>query len=106
MHVPCRMGDELDTYVYNYDARGDNRCPLLEPTPVDESLHVFFWGGGRGYAAAAATSNWEFRRDLDIAFAKAGEKVGRRSPGSSGRPKRAKGGGSWKDVRGPKITPR
>jgi hypothetical protein len=50
------MGNELDAYVYDDDTRGDDGCPLLVPTPVDESRHVFRRGRGRGYAAAAATS--------------------------------------------------
>ena len=50
------MGNELDAYVYDYDTRGDDGCPLLVLTPVDESRHVFRRGRGRGYAAAAATS--------------------------------------------------
>ena len=50
------MGNKLDTYVYDYNTRGDDGCPLLVLTPVDESRHVFRWGRGRGYAAAAATS--------------------------------------------------
>jgi hypothetical protein len=57
------MGNELDVYVYNYDTRGDDGCPLLVLTPVDESRHVFRRGRGRGYAAAAATSNWDFGWD-------------------------------------------
>jgi hypothetical protein len=35
------MGNELDAYVYNYDTRGDNGCPLLVLTPV-------FAGAGGG----------------------------------------------------------
>jgi hypothetical protein len=50
------MGNKLDMYVYDYNTRGDDGCPLLVLTPVDESRHVFRWGRGRGYAAAAATS--------------------------------------------------
>jgi hypothetical protein len=57
------MGNELDTYVYDYDTRGDDCCPLLVLTPVDESRHVFRRGRGRGNAAAAATSNWDFGWD-------------------------------------------
>jgi len=53
------MGNELDAYVYDYDTRGDDGCPLLVLTPVDESCHVFCRGRGRGYAAAAAASNWD-----------------------------------------------
>jgi hypothetical protein len=40
------MGNELDVYVYNYDTRGDDGCPLLVLTLVDESRHVFRWGRG------------------------------------------------------------
>ena len=50
------MGNELNAYVYDYDTRGDNGCPLLVLTLVDELRHVFRRGRGRGYAAAAATS--------------------------------------------------
>ena len=52
------MGNELDVYVYvyNYDTRGDDGCPLLVLTLVDESRHVFRWGRRGGSAAAAATS--------------------------------------------------
>ena len=57
------MGNELDAYVYDYDTRGDDGCPLLVLTPVDESRHVFRRGRGRGYAAVAATSNWDFGWD-------------------------------------------
>ena len=57
------MGNKLDTYVYDYNTRGDDGCPLLVLTPVDESRHVFRRGRGRGYAAAAATSNWDFGWD-------------------------------------------
>ncbi len=31
-----------------YDAGGDNGCPLLVLTPVEELRHVFQWGRGRG----------------------------------------------------------
>jgi hypothetical protein len=57
------MGNKLDAYVYDYDTRGDDSCPLLVLTPVDELRHVFGQGRGRGYAAAAATSNWDFGWD-------------------------------------------
>ena len=57
------MGNELDAYVYDYDTRGDDGCPLLVLTPVDELRHVFCRGRGRGYAAAAAASNWDFGWD-------------------------------------------
>jgi hypothetical protein len=40
------MGNELDAYVYKYDTRGDDGCPLLVLTPVDESRHVFCRGRG------------------------------------------------------------
>jgi hypothetical protein len=50
------MGNELNAYVYDYDTRGDDGCPLLVLTPVDESCHVFHRGRGGGYATAAATS--------------------------------------------------
>ncbi len=40
------MGNELDAYIYNYDTRGDDGCPLLVLTPVDESRHVFRRGRG------------------------------------------------------------
>ena len=33
-------------------------------TPVDELRHVFCQGRGRGYAAVAAASNWDFGWDL------------------------------------------
>ncbi len=29
------MGNELDAYVYDYDTRGDDGCPLLVLTLVD-----------------------------------------------------------------------
>ena len=44
------MGNELDAYVYDYDTRGDDGCPLLVLTPADKSCHVFRRGRGRGYA--------------------------------------------------------
>ncbi len=62
-HVRYAIGDKLDADVYNYDAGGDSGCPLLVLTPVDESRRVFCRGRGRGYAAAADASNWDFRRD-------------------------------------------
>ena len=40
------MGNELDAYVYDYNTWGDDGCPLLVLTPVDESRHVFCWGRG------------------------------------------------------------
>ena len=49
--------------IYDYDTRGDDGYPLLVLTPVDESRHVLCWGMGRGYAAEAAASNWDFRWD-------------------------------------------
>ncbi len=58
-HVRYAMGDKLDADVYDYDARGNNGCPLLVLTPVDESRHVFCRGRRRGYAAAADASNWD-----------------------------------------------
>ena len=45
-HVRYAMGDELDADVYDYDAGGDDGCPLLVLTPVDESRHVFHRGRG------------------------------------------------------------
>ncbi len=57
------MGDELDADVYNYDAGGNDGCPLLVLTPVDKLRCVFCRGRGRGYAAAADASNWDFGRD-------------------------------------------
>jgi hypothetical protein len=62
-HVRYAMGDKLDTDVYDYDAGGDDGCPLLVLTPVDESRHVFRRGRRRGYAAAADASNWDFGWD-------------------------------------------
>jgi hypothetical protein len=56
------MGNELDGYVYDYDTRGDDGCPLLVLIPVDESRPVFRRGRGRGYAAAAATTSWREQR--------------------------------------------
>jgi hypothetical protein len=50
------MGNELNAYVYDYYTRGEDGCPLLVLTPVDESRHMFRRGMGGGYAAAAATS--------------------------------------------------
>jgi hypothetical protein len=48
------MGNELHSYVYDYNAGGNDGCPLLVLTPVDESRHLFCQGSrGRGYAAAA-----------------------------------------------------
>jgi hypothetical protein len=61
--VRYAMGDKLDADVYNYDVKGDNGCPLLVLTPVDELPRVFCRGRGRGYAAAADASNWDFGRD-------------------------------------------
>jgi hypothetical protein len=40
------MGNELDAYVYDYDTRGDDGCPLLVLTPADKSCHVFRRGRG------------------------------------------------------------
>ena len=40
------MGNELDVYVYDYDTRGDDSCPLLVLTPVDELRHMFCRGRG------------------------------------------------------------
>ena len=58
------MGNELDAYVYDYDAGGNDGCPLLVLTPVEESCHLFCQGrGGGGDTAAAAASNWDFRWD-------------------------------------------
>jgi hypothetical protein len=62
-HVRYVMGAELDADVYNYDAGGDDGCPLLVLTPVDKLRCVFCRGRGRGYAAAADASNWDFGRD-------------------------------------------
>ncbi len=62
-HVRYVMGDELDTDVYDYDTGGDDGCPLLMLTPVDELRRVFRRVRGRGYAAAADASNWDFGRD-------------------------------------------
>ncbi len=45
-HVRYAMGDELDADVYDYDAGGDDGCPLLALTPVDELHRVFCRGGG------------------------------------------------------------
>ena len=57
------MGNELDAYVYDYNTRGDDGCPLLVLTPVNKLRHVFRQARGRGYAAAAAASNWDFGWD-------------------------------------------
>ncbi len=57
VHVHYAMVDELDADVYDYDAGGNDGCPLLVLTPVDELRHVFQRGRGRGYAAAADASN-------------------------------------------------
>ncbi len=62
-HVRYAMGDKLDADVYDYNAGGNNGCPLLVLTPVDKSRRVFCRGRGRGYAAAADASNWDFGRD-------------------------------------------
>ncbi len=62
-HVRYAMGDELNADVYDYDAGGNNGCPLLVLTPVDKLRRVFCWGRRRGYAAAADTSNWDFGWD-------------------------------------------
>ncbi len=62
-HVRYAMGDKLDADVYEYNAGGDDGCPLLMLTPVDKTRHVFRRGRGRGYAAAADASNWDFGRD-------------------------------------------
>ncbi len=62
-HVRYTMGDELNADVYDYDAGGNNGCPLLMLTPVDESRRVFCRGRGRGYAAVTDASNWDFGRD-------------------------------------------
>jgi hypothetical protein len=63
VHVRYAMGDELNADMYNYNAGGDEGCPLLVLTPVDESHCVFRRGRGRGYAAAADASNWDFGQD-------------------------------------------
>jgi hypothetical protein len=42
------MGNELDAYVYDYDAGGNDGCPLLVLTPVEESCHLFCRGRGGG----------------------------------------------------------
>jgi hypothetical protein len=42
------MGNELDAYVYDYNARGNDGCPLLVLTPVEESCHLFCQGRGGG----------------------------------------------------------
>ncbi len=57
------MGDKLNADVYDYNAGGNDGCPLLMLTPVDKSRCVFCRGRGRGYAAAADASNWDFGRD-------------------------------------------
>jgi hypothetical protein len=62
-HVRYAMGDKLDVDVYDYDAGGDDGCPLLMLIPVDESRRVFHRGRKRGYAAAADASNWDFGQD-------------------------------------------
>ena len=63
VHVCYEMGDELDADVYDYNARGNDGCLLLVLTPVDEYRCVFCQAGGRGYAAAADASNWDFGQD-------------------------------------------
>jgi hypothetical protein len=63
MHVRYAMVDKLNAELYNYDAGGDNGCPLLVLTPVEESHHVFCRGRERGYAAVADASNWDFGQD-------------------------------------------
>ncbi len=55
-HVRYAMVDKLNADVYDYDAGGNNGCPLLVLTPVDELRNVFQRGRGRGYAAAADAS--------------------------------------------------
>ncbi len=62
-HVRYAMRDELDADVYDYNAGGNDGCPQLMLTPVDESRRMFCRGRGRGYAAAADASNWDFGRD-------------------------------------------
>jgi hypothetical protein len=62
-HVRYAMGDELDADVYDYDTGGNDGCPLLVLTPVDESRRVFRQGRRRGYATAADASNWDFGWD-------------------------------------------
>ena len=57
------MGSELDAYVYDYNAGGNDGCPLLVLTPVEKPRHLFCRGRGGGDAAAAAASNWDFRWD-------------------------------------------
>ena len=42
------MGSELDAYVYDYDAGGNDGCPLLVLTPVEEPRHLFCRGRGGG----------------------------------------------------------
>ncbi len=56
-HVRYAMGDELDTDVYDYNAGGDDGCPLLMLTPVDESRRMFRRGRGRGYTAGVVQAN-------------------------------------------------
>ncbi len=63
VHVRYAMGDKLEADMYDYDARGNDGCPLLVLTPVDEPHHAFCRGRGRGYAAAADASNWDFGKD-------------------------------------------
>ena len=57
------LGDKLDMYIDNYDAQGNNNCPLLVLTPVVESRLVFCRGMGVAtpLPVAAAASNWDFR---------------------------------------------
>jgi hypothetical protein len=56
------MGNELDAYVYDYDTRGDDGCPLLVLTPVDESRHVFHRGRG-GLRRCGRHFHWDFGWD-------------------------------------------
>jgi len=67
------MGDEFDAYVYDYDEKGDNGCPLLTLTPEDESRRILRGRGGGARRAALSTSTAEaFVRDWDDAFAETG----------------------------------
>ena len=67
------MGDEFDAYVYDYNEKGDNGCPLLTLTPEDESRRILRGrGGGTRRALSSFSTEEALGRDWDDAFADIG----------------------------------
>lgn len=62
------MGDEFDAYVYDYDEKGDNGCPLLKLTPEDESRRILRSRGGGARRTISSSTTEAFGRDWDDAF--------------------------------------